>query len=138
MCFNHHRVPLWSFFGLWMTHSGTVETPVEKSLAAMEMPISHPIDYRNCSFEESKWQFRTLLHRLKFSLSSRYCSHLASRNSCSSSSRSGCFMEIGFVGSLTIWCCGSCSKTRSTSSADSEIHHTGFLISLDDGKKLKS
>ena len=32
----------WSFSALWMTHSGTVETPVEKSLAAMEMPVRIP------------------------------------------------------------------------------------------------
>jgi MucR family transcriptional regulator, transcriptional regulator of exopolysaccharide biosynthesis len=30
------------FFGLWMAHSGIVETPVEKSLAAMEMPVRIP------------------------------------------------------------------------------------------------
>jgi hypothetical protein len=31
--------PLWSFSALWMTRSGTVETPVEKSLAAMGTPV---------------------------------------------------------------------------------------------------
>ena len=30
------------FSALWMTHSGTVETPVRKSLAAMEMPVRIP------------------------------------------------------------------------------------------------
>ena len=34
--------PLWSFSALRMAHSGTAETPVEKSLAAMEMPVRIP------------------------------------------------------------------------------------------------
>jgi hypothetical protein len=31
-----------SLSALWMAHSGTVETPVEKSLAVREMPVRTP------------------------------------------------------------------------------------------------
>jgi ROS/MUCR transcriptional regulator protein len=83
-----------------MAHSGTVETPVEKTPAPTEMPFA----------------------------SLRY------------SSRSACFNRVGSWGFFETWFCGSCSQNCGSRAAlpIRKSITPGFLICLDDGKRLKT